>query len=209
MILQHLLPPSRSLCLTATALVTACRAEPTGPRPDERPESELRVVRLAHTAPPLFNAEVSFWAFWGRDHTERIYFRDAQGQRGDEFVELDLDGASLLAHPDGRPILPGDSVRITMRVVDPVRILIQLDPSGLQFNPLAPAELEISYRYADPDFNGDGRVNDADRRIEARLAIWRQPVLGMPFLRLLTLRFEARKELEAELLGFSRMAVAY
>jgi hypothetical protein len=100
-------------------------------------------------------------------------------------------------------------VLITMRVTDPQRILIEFEPSGLRFDPEEPAELEIRYANADEDFDNDGDEDEDDAEIERVLGIWRQPSLGAPFVRLGTVRIEDLKELEARLLGFSRLAIAY
>lgn len=198
----------RPFAVAAILVTLAGCAGSTGPD-DERTENDLRILRLAADAPPLFNPTVSTWVHRGREQEIKIFFQDSQGQRGDEFLELDFDDETLLAYPDGRPFALGDSVLITVRVVDASRILFQFEPAGLRFNPGEPAELEISYRLADRDLNGDGRVDQRDRDLEGQLAIWRQAGPGQPFVRLGTLRIEDLKELEADLLGFSRLAIAY
>jgi hypothetical protein len=191
--------------------LAACGGDsPTGPAAgDESPESLLRILRLAETAPPLFTSEVSFWAHRGQGAEVAIHFQDPEGKRGEKFVELDLEGESLQSYPDGRPFATGDSVFITMRVLDPTKLMVELSPAGLRFNPLKPAELEFRYQFADQDFNEDGRTDSEDDRIETILGIWRQAAPGEPFVRLGTVRIEELEELDAELLGFSRLIIAY
>lgn len=201
---------SRSAALLLAVLAACSDGGLTEPRPgDERPESKLAILRLAPDAPPLFNSMVSFWAYRGRDAEAEIFFRKPDGSRGEKFVKLDLADRSLLAYPDGRPFADGDSVLITIRVTDPSRILLEFEPSGLRFDPDEPAQLEIRYSHADEDFDNDGDEDEDDAEIERVLGIWRQASLGAPFVRLGTVRIEELKELEARLLGFSRLAIAY
>lgn len=177
----------------------------TGPRPP----GELNILTLAQTAPPLWNPTISFYAIRGEDREGRIFFQDAGGAQGDEYLRLKIDGASLLARPNGSPFAIGDSILITVTVVDVQQILFELEPSGLRFDPAQPAELEIEYGEADDDFNEDGVVDAEDDEIEDELAIWRQEVPGGVFERLGSVTIEDLEEIEADLLGFSRYAIAY
>ena len=190
--------------------VTAC-SESTAPSPNTAPRSpaELNILKLAQTAPPLWNPTISFYAIRGEDREGRIFFQDATGGQGDEYLRLKIDGASLLARPDGTPFAVGDSIQITVTVVDVQQILFDLEPSGLSFDPAEPAELEIEYGEADDDFNEDGTVDAEDEEIEDQLAIWRQEVAGGVFVRLGSVTIEDLEEIEADLLGFSRYAIAY
>jgi hypothetical protein len=70
-------------------------------------------------------------------------------------------------------------------------------------------ELRIRYAEAEGDFDDDGDADDDDAEIETRLAIWRQEAEGLPFLRLGTVRFDDLDEVEADLSGFTRYAIAY
>lgn len=201
----------RRIAAALLAAVAGCSdSGPAEPTPgEERPESELIILRLAANAPPLFNPVLSFWAHRGKDSQGEIFFRNPDGSRGEKYVQLDLNDRTLLAYPDGRLFAEGDSVLITMRVTDPQRILIELEPTGLRFNPEEPAELEIRYDHANGDFDGDGDEDGKDRQIEQILSIWRQATSAAPFVRLGTFRIQDLKELEARLLGFSRLAIAY
>ncbi len=203
--------PVRRLAAAMLAAVAGCSDSGlTAPTPgEERPETELTILRLAASAPPLFNPVVSFWAKRGQDAKGEIFFRKADGTRGEKYVRLDLSDRALLAYPDGRLFAEGDSVLITMRVTDAQRILIEFEPTGLRFNSEEPAELEIRYEHANGDFDEDGDEDGKDDQIEQILSIWRQASAATPFVRLGTFRIEDLKELEARLLGFSRLAIAY
>jgi len=197
-----------SLLIAALAGAIGSCSDSTGPD-DSRPENDLNVVHVAPSSTPLFNASDSFYAKRGEDRELRIYFQDAVGGQGEEYLRLRVDAASLLALPDGTPVLPGDSVLIHVRVVDPTQMLFELEPSGLMFNPALPARLKIHYDHAGGDINDDGVVNSTDDSLEGKLAIWRQEHPGDPFVRLASVLTLDLDEAETELTGFSRYALAY
>ena len=201
----------RAFVLTVAAILVAATAcsDSTAPGDNSRPPENLNVARLASTSPPLFNPEESFFAKKGEDRELRIYFQDVSGGQGEEFLRLRVRDESLLSRPDGTPFAAGDSVLITVRVVDVTRILFEADPSGLTFNPSQPAELKIHYSHADHDFNEDGTIDASDDQIKSQLAIWRQETLSGPFIRLGSVNIEGLEEINADILGFSRFAIAY
>lgn len=200
---------TRLRLLTALALVAglAC-SDPSGP-PGELPEDQLTFLRLAGSAPPFESATVTFWARRGDNREGRIYFQNSQGGRGEEFARLRVDATSLRARPNGVPFQAGDSVLITLRIIDVARMQVELEPSGLTFNPDRPAELKLDYDFADSDYNRDGVVDARDTEAELRFAIWRQVAPGAPWVRQGSVKIEDRKEIEAKLTGFSRYAIAY
>jgi hypothetical protein len=177
--------------------------------PTEKSPAELTILRLAPTSPPLFNPVDSFYALKGEDRELRIFFEDEVGAAGEEYLRLRVDAPSLVARPDGTPFATGDSVLITVRVVDPARILFQLEPAGLGFSSVVPARLKIQYDRADDDLDDDGDLDGDDESLEGLLAIWRQELPGDPFARIGSVRSEDLEEIDAELQGFSRYAIAY
>lgn len=205
--------PNRSLlaALLATALV-ACSSDSFTPSADDGPtdksESLLSVIAVAPTALPEATV-VTFYAVKGQDREQRLYTTRPDGGRGDEYLRFTLDGKTLLARPDGRPFINGDSVLITISVLDQSRMMFQFEPSGLKFNPANPAELRISYAAAGGDLDNDGDHDSTDDSLETRLAIWRQETPGTPFHRLSSLISTADHDVRADLTGFSRYAVSY
>jgi hypothetical protein len=197
-----------ALAVALAALTGGC-SDSSGPDDDTRPPTELNILRVAETSPPLFNPEESFWAVRGEDREVRIFFQDDVGQAGEEYLRLRIDAPSLLAYPDGTPFGLDDSVLVTVRVVDPQQLLFELEPSGLRFSPLVPAELKIHYDHADDDLDDDGDVDGEDDALELILAIWRQESPGLPFVKLGSVLVDDLEEIEAELEGFSRYALAY
>ncbi|HET6797332.1 MAG TPA: hypothetical protein VFH40_09245 [Gemmatimonadales bacterium] len=194
--------------LVALLGLSAC-SDSTSPGDTTRNPSELNVVRFAPATPPLFNPVDSFYAKKGEDREVRIFFQDEVGGSGEEFLRLSVSAPSLLARPDGTPFLPGDSVLIKVSIADPAKIIFDMEPAGLTFDPAQPAELKIEYRHADHDFNEDGATNLVDDQIKHTLAIWRQETPADPFVRLGSVNEESLEEISADILGFTRYAIAY
>lgn len=177
--------------------------------PAVRPPTELNILRLSPDHLPFEATTVSFWARADESRDARIYFLDSEGHRGEEYARLEIDSGSLLTRPDGSPFGTTDSILITMSVADPTRVLVHLEPSGLQFRTDKPAVLKIKYAEADEDYDDDGDVDADDDLVEQELAIWRQADPGDPYVKLGSVRFEDRREIEAKLTAFSRYAIAY
>jgi hypothetical protein len=162
-----------------------------------RQESELTFVRMAPDAPALNATEVSFWAKRGQD-TEGTILYTLSG----------YDAVCLrFAVPAGALTGP-DSVLITVRVPDPSRFDYEFSPGGLRFDPDHPAEIEIHYRWADPDFNQDGVVDEKDTAIAGRFGYWRQERPGEPWTKMETTRSETTLVATAKVAGFTRYALA-
>jgi hypothetical protein len=201
----------RRLIALPFVLALAC-SDSGGPDDDDvRPPSDLTILRLSDASPPLFNPVESFYAVRGQNREVRIFFEDEErpGEAGEEYLRFSVDNETLLAYPDGTPFVEDDSVLITVRVVDPARLLFEFEPAGLSFDPNRPAELKIHYNHADDDLDEDGDVDIDDDALELTLSIWRQESDGDPFVRLGSLLLDALEEIDAELNGFSRYALAY
>ncbi len=167
------------------------------------------IVTLRGNAPALETAVTTFYAKKGTDREARIYFTDGAGGRGSEYIRLEVGANALLARPDGSAIATGDSILITIRVVDTKRILFELLPDGLRFAPNAQARLVAHYIEADKDFDGDGDEDANDAAIESRLAIWRQPTASLDFQKLPSTLVLDMDGIISHLPGFSRYAIAY
>ena len=205
--------PLRRLMVLTLALALAC-SDSGGPDDDGgtvKPPSDLTILRLSEDSPPLFDPVVSFYAVKGENREGEISFVDDEhpGEPGEEYLELRVDAEALAARPDGTPIAEGDSVLITVRVVDPARLLFEVEPAGLTFSSSRPAELRVHYNHADDDLDEDGDVDLEDETLELSIGIWRQENDGDPFERLGSLLIDDLEEIEAELSGFSRYALAY
>lgn len=198
------------LTLAAVAALMVSCSDSSGPGAgDTKDPAQLNIVQLAAASPPLFNPVDSFYAKRGENREVRIFFADIEGGEGEEYLRLRIDAKSLAARPDGTPFEEGDSVLVRVLVVDPAQLLFELQPSGLRFSTGEPARLKIHYDHADGDFNDDGRVDQEDDSIETTLGIWRQENPTDPFVRLGSAVVEDLKEIDANLYGFSRYALAY
>jgi hypothetical protein len=201
----------RSVVRTCVAALLATVAlscdDSTGPTTDSRPASELTFLRPAPNAPQFADTTVQFYAKRGEDREIRIRYAVA----GDleEFVRFRVRRETLQAYPDGRPIADGDSVLITLRIVDFARLIVEFEPTGLRFSQGRPAELKFKYNHTNPDLDGDGDVDADDARAETQLAIWRQEGPGQPWVRLSSSLELEIDEIDAELTGFSGYALAY
>ena len=194
----------RRLAWAATAVLAAC-TEPSGPGPLVKPEPELNFVRQDAAAPKLDATTVSFYAYVDSATGVDLAYKD-----GDEFLEFDVPAGSLYPKPDGSPFAAGDSVLITITVVDAELFQFEFQPAGLRFHPSVPAQLEIEYVKADHDFDDDGEVgDDDDAAIATQIGLWYQEKPGDPWTKLVTgVEIEA-DEIEADIFGFSRFAVAW
>lgn len=201
-------------------LVGACGGESSiGPPEDpDGPVTRAFVNALVQgdTAPSLTTLQETFVAVAGERQTFEIrYDVDPIGEddSNGRFFRLDLKQSTLLALADGTPLVEGDTVLITV-TVDPVNIRVQLEPSGLQFDPAEPAELRFWYTLANPDLNGDGVVNSLDDDIlNDLLALWMRPGgenSGEDWERLdASIHDVSDKRLRADLEHFSGYVVAW
>lgn len=198
----------RAFATSAVALLAVGCGDGTAPAEQQRPASELNFIRPAPGAPELADTTVQFYAKRGTDREIRIRYAVSPGQF-EEFVRFRVRPDALLSYPDGRPFAVGDSVLITLRVVDFARLIVDFQPSGLRFSPDEPAELKFKYNYADPDFDGDGDVDAADAEAETRLSFWRQEAAGQPWFRQSSQLEISIDEIDAEITGFTGYALAY
>ena len=172
--------------------------------------AQLHVIRQDTLAPPLVANQASFWAKVDDGREVRLDYQGATpADTGREFLRFEVPGDGLLRKPDGTAFQPGDSIFITVTVIDAARFAFQFEPSGLQFSPDHPARLKIHYRDADHDFDEDGDEDAADTAIEHVLDLWRREGVAAPWFRVESVKFEELDELDANIFSFSEYAVAW
>lgn len=193
----------RLTCLLALAAALAgCERSPSGGGPGVG-EDELVFIRADDDAPPLEASQVRLWAVQGEDSEVRIRY-GTDGQAG-ECLRFAIDDDTRLRRPDGTRVAEGDSVLITIDVVRYDRFHFRFSPAGLRFEG-EPAELRMNYALANPDYNGDGRVDDDDEDFD--FGFWRQEAPGLPWQRVGDLRVHDVTEVRGDLHGFTGYALA-
>ncbi len=199
--------------LAMPLLLSACGdGAPTSPGPVPVPEAQLTFLRQAPSAPPLLTTDTTVIATKGQDLEVRLFYAPPPGSgsaTGEEFLRLKIEEQTLLRYPASHPrqgtlFQDGDTVSIRIQVA-PEDIIATLEPNGLLFNPNEPARLKLRYAEADDDIDNDG---DPDPELEVEIDMWRQENPGDPWFRIGTVKSEALDEVEAELFGFSRYALA-
>lgn len=214
--------------------LTAC-AESTGPpasqRPVTRPAGELRQLRWGRTAAPrefvalgntvrrsdrsgagapsvLDTYQVSFWATFARDQEIQINYRAADDS-WQPYVWFHVPTGGLSQWPDGRAFAEGDSVLITV-TIDTTSLALRFEPTGLKFSSAAPAQLNVWYTGADPDFDASGAVDGADRYIEQQLlGVWVQEFASAPWTLVTAVQSLLNRSFSANLGHFSDYAVSW
>ena len=199
----------RRLIVGLAAILAAC-SNSSGPNPPlPVPTGQLHFVVQDAAAPPLYTAADSFYAKVGDGRELHLYYQDATGNRGEEFLRFEVPGDALLRKPDGSAFQVVDSILIVVRVLDPQKFVIDFQPSGLRFNPDHPARLKIEYAHSDHDYDGDGSVTTADSTIRSELDVWRNDPPSSLWYRQSGVNFESLEELDANILSFSQYAVAW
>lgn len=189
--------------------LAACDASPlevNGPLLAAEPD--LQFVRVSEAAPPLLDEVVTFWAVRGEERSVQIRYLQNGGYEGGLCLEFTVPAAGLLRGPDGAVFAAGDSVQITVRVLDSQRFYFEFEPAGLQFAPEHPAELRVIYRWADRDFDGDGVIDGPELGYWERFGFWRQEQPGEPWAQIETRRTESLYEAVTLVRGFTRYALA-
>jgi hypothetical protein len=160
------------------------------------------------TAPSANPDRASFWAYTDQAAALMVYVLsdDATWQ---PYARVNIRRGSLLRRPDGTSFAFRDSIEITMSV-DPAALQVQLEPSGLEFNLLVPAQLSIWYQGANPDFNGDGLVNGLDDYItQVLLGVSVQARPGGPWTTIPSYNDIVNRVVSADLRHFSGYAVSW
>ena len=151
-----------------------------------RPAESAFLQRAAH-APEFAAGAVSIEARAGVPSADTLRFSD-----GEPFVALEIDAATLRgATLHGAPVA---SVTITLARADRGRFVAELQPSGLRFNPRAPARLTFFYR------------NAAARR--SPLQLWKQEHDAAPWERVDGADRAGERIFTAAIDGFTKYAVA-
>lgn len=194
--------------------------------PQQAASGDLTFLRQASSAPELLLGDsdgdglrdTTIVATRGEDTEVEIFYEDPEdGGEGDRFLEFELEEESLLRYPDGHPdtqageeragqeFSDGDTVHIEIRVRGDT-LAAEFVPSGLQFDPDEPAELEIRWSHADPDTDDDGDDELDDQ--EDQVDLWRQEEPGADWIRSGDFKDVERDRLRGLLESFTIFALA-
>jgi len=202
--------PNTVLAPTARAGLDKGPGNGSGKGSDDDPE----FLESADGTPAIANPVIVFTAVKGRDATVRmIYERSHRGRHGggdyDVFAEFRVGEQSLAFRPDGRPFADGESVQITMRLVDVVHGIIDFQPSGLRFSARDPARLKISYAHANADLNKDGVVDARDAVLRRGLHMICRETPTSPWTPVPSINESGDDVVDAFIFGFSGYAIEY
>lgn len=195
---------------------------------------EGNTLRHGQAKPEVY--EVSFWAVRGRathltidyatngvripstntndDDDEDDDDDDDDGHRdyastSHPFLTFDVPAFALYRRPDGSRIALGDSILIELSI-DSSRIRVQLEPSGLEFSRWSRPRLRMWYDRANPDYDNNGVVDQADAEIESTLLrVWYQESSGTPWYGWGAQHSLYDKRFEVYLRHFSNYAVSW
>ena len=195
----------RLLFICSAAFLLSC-SDNTGP--SGVPDAQLHVLQADTLGPALDSTVVHFWAKAGEGREIRLAYQPP-ADSGDDFLRFEVPGDALLRKPDGTAFQQGDSILITLTVIDPSRFLVRFEPAGLVFNPDQPARLKFHYLWANHDFDGDGDVDAADAAIEHTIDLWRRESATAPWFRVGSVKFEELDEIDANILSFTEYALAW
>ncbi len=171
---------------------------------------QVNLLKAAAGAPAIANPVVNFYAKLGEDREVFMYYRArTSGRDSTVFVRFRVPKRALLARPDGSLFASGDSVKITITLLDPVHLEVGFEPSGLRFSSSDPAKLKLSFLETDNDLNEDGVVNGSDTAIQSLLAVWRRESATLPWTKQSTLFTAGTHEVETDVTGFTSYVVAW
>ncbi len=190
------------------AAAMGCSDSGTGPGSGSvRQEDSLTFLAPAPDLPAFTTTTVTFLAVRDQNSEVRLFYPKRPGSTDSaEFVRFEVPGGALVSGPNGAPLV-GDSLLITLTISNVNKLIVSFEPAGLTF--AKPARLRIKYAEADDDFNHDGNVDSEDTADVSKFAIWRQEQVGQPWVRLPSTRIDAEEEVDADISGFTRFAVAF
>lgn len=200
--------PVRWLAGAAALLALAACSDSTDSGPPEpappgttRSESELTFLRFGDSVATVPGTTLSFWARTDQDREVELRYELTDGNE-ETLLKFKVPQGSLLARPGGAPFGAVDSVLITIRVTNPTarRYEFTFEPAGLRFDASKPAELDIEYDDCD---------DDQKRTAEGAFGLWRAESGSTTFTREGSSQDDDLDELELDVLGFTRYAVAY
>ena len=183
---------------------------PTSARASHGTYSSPHFLTADPVAPSMANPVIAFWAHKGLDTRVNMYYHALPGHNDSTtFMQFRVRDKSLESRPDGSSFATGDSVLITVTLVDPAQLKLDFQPSGLRFSAHDQAELRLNFSQTLHDLNGDGVVDHKDVEIQRTFRIWRKESVLDPWLPLSSIVLNGSMTIDAKLDGFTGYAAAY
>jgi hypothetical protein len=163
-------------CFLALLLISCSDADQVSlPRQAALSTENLTFIRFTDAAFAAAQKSAQFWAVPGESRGMALRYADSE----QEFMRFDVGPKSLQTT---------DSVLISVQLDANGAIAFHFSPSGLRFNPEAPARLKINYSRASDDVDADGDVDSLDALQLVSARIWKRELPGMPWLSLPTVK---------------------
>jgi hypothetical protein len=187
--------------MVVLAIVAACSQSPMDPGVGES-EGSLHFLSPNASAPSIGGRSSSFYAVNRQTREGALFYHQEAGDDDSvRLADLLVPAGALTTRPDGSTIAPGDSLLITISIVDSLRLIVGFQPSGLQFSSGKPAILTMSFVEA------DSSITPSE---EGQLALWRQEQPGGLWYKVPnSLVLPSQQAVQAGIPGFSVYASAY
>ena len=183
---------------TSPAPLGTTSARASGSGGSAQTSDDPTFLQASPSAPPIANPVISFWAVKGIDRSVKMVYQSRPGHNDSTtFLFFRVRQQSLVNRADGTRLANGDSVLITVTLVDPVQLKVDFQPSGLRFSNSHPAVLKLSYA----ETIAPGALNT--------LQIWCRENPLAPWLPLSSVVFSETDEVQADISGFTGYALAY
>jgi hypothetical protein len=133
--------------------------------------SELTFLRFTDDAYQAAEKSASFWAVKGESRTLVLRYADT----GQEYLKFQVGPSTLVDR---------DSVLISVAVDAAGNFAFHFSPSGLRFNPYAPASLALNHARTNGDIDADGDVDLIDAARSLGAGVWKRELPVTPWLRI-------------------------
>ena len=157
--------------LLGLLLISCSDADQFSPPPASLLTSELTFLRFTDDAYQAAEKSGSFWAVRGESRALVLRYADT----GQEYLNFQVGPNTLVDR---------DSVLISVVADDAGNFAFHFSPSGLRFNPHAPASLALNHARTSNDIDADGDVDLFDALRSLSTGIWKRELPVTPWLRI-------------------------
>jgi hypothetical protein len=184
-----------SACMLALFLISCSDADQVSLPPQAALSTDnLTFLDFSDAAFAAAEKNASFWAVPGQARHVALRYADTGG----EFMRFEVGANSLQT---------SDSVLISVAVDANGAFTFHFSPSGLQFNPHAPARLRINYARVRSDVNNNGYTDLFDTLLLVQAGVWKRELPGLPWISIPSLNILDRVE-AADVYDFTSFGMA-